>query len=150
MIWKPNVTVAAVIEQDGRYLLVEETVQGGSEIMLNQPAGHLDPDESIIEGAVRETLEETAYTFVPQYLLGVYQWHSSCNDTTYLRFALSGDVTNHDSNRILDSGIIRTIWLSLAEMTESIHRHRSPLVMQCVRDHVAGKHYPLEILTYYN
>ncbi|SFP73732.1 NUDIX domain-containing protein [Nitrosomonas cryotolerans] len=150
MIWKLNVTVAAVIEQNGRYLLVEETIQGVSKIMLNQPAGHLDPGESIIEGTVRETLEETAYTFVPQYLLGIYQWHSSCNDTTYLRFALGGDATNHDSERILDSGIIRTTWLSVAEMNESIDRHRSPLVMQCVRDHLAGKHYPLEMLTYYN
>tara|TARA_R110002073_G_scaffold9242_2_gene47844 strand:- start:1565 stop:2017 length:453 start_codon:yes stop_codon:yes gene_type:complete len=148
MIWKPNATVAAVVEQDGKFLLVEEEPQAGYGVMLNQPAGHLDPDESIVQAVIRETLEETAYTFEPHYLLGVYQWHSSSNDTTYLRFAFSGCVTDHNSERVLDTGIIRAAWLSFDEMSQSISRHRSPLVMQCVQDYLAGKRYPLELLTF--
>ena len=107
MIWKPNVTVAAVVEQNGRYLLVEEEPEAGSGLFLNQPAGHLDPGESIIHGAIRETLEETAYTFVPEYVLGIYQWYSHCVDTTYLRFAFGGHVTQHDPERKLDTGILQ-------------------------------------------
>lgn len=149
MIWKPNVTVAAVIEKDGKYLLVEEEFEEGSGLFLNQPAGHLDPGESIVQGVIRETLEETAYTFVPEYLLGIYQWHSHRADTTYLRFAFGGRITNHDPGRVLDIGILRAAWFGLDETHQMIHRHRSPLVMQCIRDYVAGKHYPLELLTYY-
>ena len=96
MIWKPNVTVAAVIEQKGKFLLVEEQPEIGLETVFNQPAGHLEPGESIPEGAIRETMEETGYTFVPYWLQGVYNWHSSVNDTTYLRFAFSGEVKDFD------------------------------------------------------
>lgn len=149
MIWKPNVTVAAIIEQDGKYLLVEEEPEAGSGLFLNQPAGHLDPGESIMQGAIRETLEETAYTFVPEYLLGIYQWHSQRVDTTYLRFAFGGRVTSHDPERVLDHGILRADWFGLDEIHHMIHRHRSPLVMQCIQDHIAGKRYPLELLTCY-
>lgn len=149
MIWKPNVTVAAIIEQNGKYLLVEEEPEAGSGFFLNQPAGHLDPGESIIHGAIRETLEETAYTFVPEYLLGIYQWHSQRVDTTYLRFAFYGHVTQHDPERTLDSGILRAAWFSLDEINQMNHRHRSPLVMQCIQDHIAGKQYSMELLTHY-
>jgi 8-oxo-dGTP pyrophosphatase MutT (NUDIX family) len=146
MIWKPNVTVAAVIEQDGKYLLVEERTAGGK--LFNQPAGHWEPDESIIQGAIRETLEETGYTFVPQWLLGIYRWHSRANDVIYLRFAFAGSVAGYDPERTLDDGILRAAWFSLDEIRASIPRHRSPLVMQCIEDHLAGKHYPLDILTH--
>ncbi len=149
MIWKPNVTVAAIIEQDGKYLLVEEEPEAGSGLFLNQPAGHLDPGESIMQGAIRETLEETAYTFVPEYLLGIYQWHSQRVDTTYLRFAFGGRVTSHDPERVLDHGILRAAWFDLDEIHHMIDRYRSPLVMQCIQDHIAGKRYPLELLTHY-
>jgi 8-oxo-dGTP pyrophosphatase MutT (NUDIX family) len=150
MIWKPNVTVAAVIEQEGKYLLVEEETETGTGVLLNQPAGHLDPGESIIQAAIRETLEETAYTFDPEYLLGIYQWYSSSNDTTYLRFAFCGPVTNHDSERALDKDIHRAAWFSLGDIGKAIHRHRSPLVMMCIQDYMAGKRYPLALLTHYN
>ncbi|MBP6367185.1 MAG: NUDIX hydrolase [Nitrosomonas sp.] len=149
MIWKPNVTVATVIEQDGKYLLVEEEPEAGAGLFLNQPAGHLDPGESIIQGAIRETLEETAFTFVPEYLLGVYQWHSQRVATTYLRFAFYGRVTDHDANRVLDDGILRADWFSLDEIRQNIQRHRSPLVMQCIQDHIVGKRYPLDLLNHY-
>jgi len=146
MIWKPNVTVAAVIKQDGKYLLVEEQTAGGE--LFNQPAGHWEPDESIIQGVIRETLEETGYTFVPQWLLGIYRWHSRVNDVIYLRFAFAGSVVGYDPERALDDGILRAAWFSLDEIRASIPRHRSPLVMQCIEDHLAGKHYSLGILTH--
>ncbi len=148
-IWKPNVTVAAVVEQNGKYLLVEEEPEPGLGLFLNQPAGHLDPGESIVQGTIRETLEETAYTFVPEYLLGIYQWHSQQVDTTYLRFAFAGHVTHRDPQRKLDTGILRADWFDVDEIVRNIERHRSPLVMQCIRDHQAGKRYPLELLTHY-
>ncbi len=148
MVWKPNVTVAAVVEQDGKYLLVEEQTNNGE--LFNQPAGHWEPDESIIQGAIRETLEETGYTFVPQWLLGIYRWHSPANNITYLRFAFAGTVSSHDPDRTLDTGILRAAWFSVDEIRGLIPRHRSPLVMQCIDDHLAGKHYPLEIFTHYD
>ena len=146
MIWKPNVTVAAVVEQDGKYLLVEEQTNNGE--LFNQPAGHWEPDESIIQGTIRETLEETGYTFVPQWLLGIYRWHSPANNIIYLRFAFAGTVSGYDPGRTLDTGILRAAWLSVDEIRGLIPRHRSPLVMRCIEDHLAGRHYPLEILTH--
>lgn len=148
-IWKPNVTVAAVIEQDGKFLLVEEEPEAGSGLFINQPAGHLDPGESIIQGAIRETLEETAYTFVPEFLVGIYHWHSQRIDTTYIRFAFGGRVTHHDPHRVLDTGILQAAWFNPEEVNQMIQRHRSPLVMQCIRDYQAGKRYPLELLMHY-
>lgn len=149
MTWKPNVTVAAVIEQDGKYLLVEED-QRDLGILLNQPAGHLEPNESIIQASIREVLEETAYSFTPQWLIGIYHWHSCAVDTTFLRFALSGVVRDFDPSRTLDSGILRAAWFDLDEIRGRRNSHRSPLVMRCIEDYLAGKRYPLEILTHYD
>jgi len=148
MIWKPNVTVAAVIKQNDKYLLVEEQTNHG--ILFNQPAGHLEPNESIVDGVIRETLEETGYTFAPQSLLGIYRWCSHRNNTIYLRFAFSGIAIKHDNNRKLDDGIVRATWLNINEIHDLSHRHRSPLVIKCIEDHLAGKHYPLEILTHFD
>ena len=146
MIWRPNVTVAAVIEKAGRYLLVEEQTSNG--LLFNQPAGHLEPGESIIHGAVRETLEETGYTFVPRSVLGIYHWHSLAEDTTFIRFAFSGSVSGHDPGRALDTGIVRAGWFGLDEIRNMTYCHRSPLVMKCIEDHLAGKGCPLDILTH--
>ncbi len=148
MIWKPNVTVAAIIERDGKFLLVEEETSAG--VRCNQPAGHLEADESLVDAVVRETLEESAYHFVPQHLLGIYRWHSDESDTTYLRFAFTGMITGHEPGRKLDSGIIRTLWQSHEEIRDSRSRHRSPLILRCVEDHLAGKRYPLELLVHYD
>ena len=112
-------TVAAVVEQEGKYLLVEEQTCNG--LLFNQPAGHLEPDESIIQGAVRETLEETGYTFVPQWLLGVYRWHSSSDNTTFLRFAFTGSVTDYDPDRLLDAGILRAGWFGVDEIRAMVY-----------------------------
>ncbi len=147
MVWKPNVTVAAVIERDGRYLLVEEeTAQG---LRYNQPAGHLESHESLLTAVTRETLEESAYHFTPSALIGIYRWHAPESDTTYLRFAFSGEITGHDEHRQLDTGILRAVWLTLDEIRATQARHRSPLILRCIEDHQAGKRYPLEILVHY-
>ena len=148
MIWKPNVTVAAVIEQNGKYLLVEETPKG-TEIKLNQPAGHLEPGESILQACSREVLEETGYSFQPEVLTGIYHWTASSNGITYLRFTFSGKVTGFDPARKLDTGIIRASWFSMDEIREKQAIHRTPLVMQCITDYLTGKSYSLDILQYY-
>jgi 8-oxo-dGTP pyrophosphatase MutT (NUDIX family) len=148
MIWKPNVTVAAVIERDGKFLLVEEETSQG--LRYNQPAGHLEADESLLAAVTREVLEESAYHFVPQHLLGIYRWHSSESDTTYLRFAFTGALTGHDPGRPLDNGILQAVWLTPAEIGATQSRHRSPLILRCVEDYLAGKRYPLELLTHYD
>jgi phosphatase NudJ len=146
--WKPNVTVAAVIERDGRYLLIEEHTPEG--LRLNNPAGHLDPGESPLQGAVRETLEETARVFTPDRLVGVYmarfQRPAIDQDVTYLRFAFGGTVGEADPARTLDTGIVRTLWMTLAEVRASRDRHRSALVLRCIEDFAAGKRYPLDLM----
>jgi 8-oxo-dGTP pyrophosphatase MutT (NUDIX family) len=148
MIWKPNVTVAAVIERDGKFLLVEEHTSEG--LRYNQPAGHLEAGESLLDAVVRETLEESAYHFIPQHLLGIYRWYSGESDTTYLRFAFTGQITGHQPGRKLDSGILQALWLSHEEILASRSRHRSPLILRCVEDYIAGKRYPLELLVNYD
>ncbi|MCR4300571.1 MAG: NUDIX hydrolase [Sulfuricaulis sp.] len=144
MIWKPNVVVAAIIERDGKFLLVEEKVDG--RLMLNQPAGHLDNGESLLEAVVRETLEETAWHFSPEALLGVYRWMHPDKGITYLRFAFIGHVTRHDEKRTLDHEIVRTLWLTPEEIRAEHARHRSPPVQRCLDDYLAGQSYPLELL----
>jgi 8-oxo-dGTP pyrophosphatase MutT (NUDIX family) len=145
--WKPSVTVAAVIERDGRYLLVEEHTPEG--LRLNNPAGHLDPGESPEQGVARETLEETAHAFTPRALVGVYlsRFQRGPQDITYLRFAFCGELGSLVAGRSLDQGIVRTVWLTPDEVRASATRHRSPLVLQCMEDHLAGRRYPLDLLS---
>jgi ADP-ribose pyrophosphatase YjhB (NUDIX family) len=145
-IWKPNVTVASIIERDGKFLLVEEETQRGA--VYNQPAGHLEFNESLVTAVVRETLEETAYHFMPRALLGVYHYYYGPGDTTYLRFAFVGDTTAHDPQRELDAGIIRAVWLTADEIRSNRAILRTPLVETCVDDYLAGKRYPLELLNH--
>lgn len=143
--WKPNVTVAAVIEQDGRFLLVEEEAADG--LRLNTPAGHLDPGESPAEGCARETLEETAHHFAPTALIGIYMARTrGAEDITYLRFAFTGTLGALEPHRPLDHGIVRTLWMTADEIRASAARHRSPLLLQCVEDYLAGKRHPLELI----
>ena len=146
-IWKPNVTVAALVERDGRFLLVEEETDDG--VRLNQPAGHLDEGESLVAACAREALEETAWHFQPRQLLGIYQWTRPQGDVTYLRFAFAGDLGEHEAQRPLDRGILRALWLTPAEIAASQSRHRSPLVLQCVEDWLSGRRYPLELMRHY-
>ena len=148
MVWKPNVTVAAIVEQDGKFLLVEE--EAGGQIVLNQPAGHWEQDESLIAGATREALEETGYDFRPTALVGIYRWPHPKKEITYLRFAFAGEIAGHDAQRKLDDGIIRAVWLTPAEIQRDMARHRSPLVLRCIDDYLAGKRYPLDLLTHFD
>jgi 8-oxo-dGTP pyrophosphatase MutT (NUDIX family) len=151
--WKPSVTVAAIIERriDGasEFLLVEEHTPEG--LKLNNPAGHLDPEESLQQGVVREVLEETACVFTPDRLVGVYlsrfQRPASGEDVTFVRFAFGGTVGAPDPARRLDAGIVRTLWMSVAELRASRARHRSPHVLGCVEDYLAGRRYPLDAIT---
>jgi 8-oxo-dGTP pyrophosphatase MutT (NUDIX family) len=148
--WKPNVTVAAICERDGKFLLVEE--KGHDGIVLNQPAGHLEAGESLLEAVVRETLEETAYRFTPEFLVGVYVWqYAKGNDvsrTTYMRFAFAGTAGAHEAERALDTGIVRALWLTRDEIQRESTRHRTPVLMRCVDDFLAGRRYPLELIAH--
>ena len=147
MIWKPSVTVAAIIERDRKFLLVEEETSDG--IRFNQPAGHLDPGESLIAAAAREALEETAHEFTPNALIGIYMSRYVSSRTkeevTYLRFAFAG-VLGAAHDRPLDEGILRTVWMSRDELIATQEMHRSPLVLQCVDDYLAGRSHPLSMI----
>jgi 8-oxo-dGTP pyrophosphatase MutT (NUDIX family) len=151
--WKPSVTVAAIIESQGRFLLVEELTPEG--LRLNNPAGHLDPGESPVQGCAREALEETAREFVPTALVGIYLSRfqrgspstPAFEDITYLRFAFCGNVGEAIAGRSYDTPIVRTVWLSPDEIRASVGRHRSPLVVQCMEDYLAGVRLPLSCVT---
>jgi 8-oxo-dGTP pyrophosphatase MutT (NUDIX family) len=148
--WKPNVTVAAIIERvvEGRqeFLLVEEETSDG--LRLNNPAGHLDHGETPQQGAEREALEETARRFTPDSLVGIYlsrvRRPANGDDVTYLRVAFGGHAAEPDPRRALDAGIVRTLWMNLAEVRASRDRHRSPLVLRCIEDRIAGRRFPLD------
>ena len=146
--WKPSVTVAAIIERQGRFLLVEEHTPEG--LRLNNPAGHLDPGEGPVEACAREALEETAHLFTPTHLVGVYlsrfQRLATGEDITYLRFAFAGELGGAVPGRTLDEGIVRTLWLTPEEIRASRDRHRSPLVLQCMEDHLAGRRHALDLI----
>ena len=144
-VWKPSVTVAGIIERDGRFLFVEERADGRR--VLNQPAGHLDPGESLVAACAREVLEETAHRFAPTSLVGVYRWHYAKKDVTFLRFAFAGTLEGVEAGRRLDKEIIAVHWLTRDELAARAAEHRSPLVLQCVDDFLAGRHYPLELLS---
>jgi len=146
MVWKPDVTVAAVAEIDGRFLFVEERASG--RVVVNQPAGHLEDGETFLEAVVRETLEETAWRFEPQALLGVYVWRPEHQHRTFLRVAYTGTVSDHDPARPLDRGILRTRWLTRMQLADPRLRLRSPLVTQCVDDYLAGTRHPLALISH--
>lgn len=143
-IWKPHVVVAAVIERDGSFLLVEEQTEEG--IRFNQPAGHLEEGETLEAAVRREVFEETAHHFEPQALLGVYRWRHPRKARTYLRFAFLGCITGHEPDSPLDTGILRAAWLTEDEIRASQDRHRSPLVLRCIQDYRAGRRHPLDLI----
>jgi ADP-ribose pyrophosphatase YjhB (NUDIX family) len=144
MVWKPNVTVAAVAQRQGRFLLIEEVTSRG--LLFNQPAGHLEAGESLVDAVAREALEESAYSFRATALIGVYHYRSTSEGVTYLRFAFAGEVDDHDPERALDQGIVRAVWLAPDDIRRETPRHRSPLVMRCIDDYLAGRRYPLSLL----
>jgi len=145
MTWKPSVTVAAVAQHGDRFLLIEERISG--RLVLNQPAGHLDPGESLIAACRREVLEETAHHFEPKALVGVYRWHYAQKDVTFLRFCFTGDIVGEEGGRTLDKAIVRVHWLTAEELAARSAEHRSPLVQRCVDDYRAGRRFPLEVFS---
>ena len=145
-VWKPSVTVAAVMRRDDRFCLVEEEVDG--RLVYNQPAGHWEPGETLADACAREALEETAHAFRPTHLLGVYRWHYGPKDVTFLRFAFLGEVLGA-TDRPLDREIRRVVWLTADEARAVRDRHRSPLVMACIDDSLAGRRFPLDVVRHY-
>jgi 8-oxo-dGTP pyrophosphatase MutT (NUDIX family) len=144
MIWTPHVTVAAVIEQDGRFLLVQERESGRT--VLNQPAGHLEDGESLVQAVIRETLEETGWHFRPESVIGMYRWRHPVKGVTYLRVTFSGTGLSHDAGLPLDEVIEATLWMSVGEIRRQPDMLRSPLVLKSIEDYLAGARYPLSVL----
>ena len=147
MQWKPNTTVAAIIERNNQFLLVEEDIEG--KLVFNQPAGHLEKGETLIEAVKREVLEETAFEFTPEFLIGIYLYPNPNNkEITYLRFCFFGTYTKKQNKRKLDNGIVRTVWMSKKEI-EQQDRMRSPMVLKCINDYLKRNSYPLTLLNYF-
>ncbi len=146
--WQPDVTVATVVVREGRLLMVEEQV--GGKRVFNQPAGHLEPDESLTEAALRETREETGWDVQLTAFIGAYQWKAAKTAASegrhYLRFAFAAEPVAHDAARALDEGIVQALWMSPTELQQAQARHRSPLVWQVVADYLAGRRSPLSML----
>lgn len=145
-IWLPHVVVAAIVEREGKFLVVEEHTAEG--LRLNQPAGHWERGETLIEAVRREALEETAHRVEPTALIGCYTTHHPRRDITYLRFAYLCRVSGVDHERALDAGIVRTLWLAPDELAAHPTPHRSPLVMRCVQDYLAGRRFPLDFVSH--
>lgn len=143
-LWKPNAVVATIVERDGRFLLVEEEADGRA--VFNQPAGHLDPGETLLHAAKRETLEESGWHVEPFDIVGIYLAEPPGKDLTYLRFCFRARAVSHDAARPLDKEIIRAVWLTREELLAEQHRHRSPLVMRCIDDAIAGHSFPLAMI----
>ena len=144
--WKPpSVTVAAVIERGGKFLFVEERID--CRLVLNQPAGHLDPGESLIDACRREVLEETAHRFEPRALVGIYRWYYAAKDVSFLRFSFAGDILGEEAGRALDKEIVRLHWLTPGQLEARKGEHRSPLVAKCVADFLAGRRFALDIFS---
>ena len=141
---RPDLTVAAVVERDGRFLLVEERV--GTQLVFNQPAGHVERGEQLVAAVIRETLEETAWDFRPEALVGVYFWGVPEKHRSFMRFAFTGEVTSHDKTRRLDRGILRAVWLTHEQIVERTPRLRSPMVLRCIEDYLQGQRYPLDLV----
>ncbi|MGO4220367.1 NUDIX hydrolase [Lysobacter sp. TAF61] len=147
--WQPDVTVATIVVDGGRLLVVEESV--GGRLVLNQPAGHLEPDESLLEAALRETLEETGWHVRLTAFVGAYQWKAPDNGDGsggrhYLRFAFAAEPVRHDPARPLDDGIVRAVWMTPSQLQAARDRHRSPLVWRAAADFLAGHRHPLELV----
>jgi 8-oxo-dGTP pyrophosphatase MutT (NUDIX family) len=147
MTWRPDLTVAAIVQrEDGRFLIVEERI--GPAILFNQPAGHVEDGESIPEAVIRETLEETAWHFVPQHLVGLYLWRNPLNGRSILRVAFCGEARTHETGRALDRGILAAHWMTREALVAQPARLRSPLVLQCIDDYLAGRRFDLSALSH--
>ena len=143
MNWSPHITVACVLERSSQFLLIEEKVDG--QLVLNQPAGHWEQNETLLQATVRETLEEAAWHYTPTHLTGIYQWQHPASGETYLRFCFTGELLEQDKDRQLDEGIERAIWLTYDQLKQRKNMHRSPLVQKCVDDYLKGQRFELTL-----
>ncbi|MDH5546520.1 MAG: NUDIX hydrolase [Gammaproteobacteria bacterium] len=143
--WKPRVTVAAVIERENKFLIVEEEIDG--KIVLNQPAGHWEDGETLIEAVIRETREETGWLFSPEAIIGIYHWRHPRSGDTYLRFAFCGEISDYNANQPLDDGIVAANWYTKEELQKRGAQHRSPQLMLCIEEYQRGIRVPLDIIT---
>ncbi len=144
MTWKPHTTVAAIIERNNKFLMVEELAHGKH--VINQPAGHLDPDESLIDAVIRETNEETAWQFKPEFITGIYLWKHPENQKSFLRVAFCGSCNKHNPGQPLDEGILQAVWKTREQLIQDTDKLRSPMVIRCIDDYLAGKRYPINML----
>ncbi|MBV4457786.1 NUDIX hydrolase [Pseudomonas sp. COR58] len=144
MAWQPHITVATIVEDNGRFLMVEEHKAGRN--VLNQPAGHLDPDETLIEAAIRETLEETGWDVEPSAVIGIYLYTAPSNGVTYQRVCFSANPLKHHPDRRLDDGIVGAKWLTRDELLEQREHWRSDLIIRCIDDYLAGNRFGLELI----
>ncbi|MEJ2308751.1 MAG: NUDIX hydrolase [Gammaproteobacteria bacterium] len=145
MIWTPRTTVAAVIERDDRFLMVREDA-GTGDIVINQPAGHLEESETLLDAVVRESLEETAWHITPEALVGIYKWRIPPDGLTYVRYCFAARALSEDSARTLDDGILAADWMTAEAIRRQSRAHRSPMVQQCIDDYLTGRRYPLELI----
>lgn len=148
MSWTPHATVATIVEKEGRFLCVEELASGSK--VINQPAGHVDEGETIEAAAVRETFEETGWHVTPEYISGFYTYYAEENGVTYHRFCFVAKAESFDPSSPLDEGIIAAHWFTREELEARADQLRSPMVLKCIDDYLAGKHYPLELITEFN
>ena len=143
MNWSPHITVAAILERNNQFLFVEERVNGA--LVLNQPAGHWEQGETLLDASIRETLEETAWHYQPSYITGIYQWLHPETKETFLRFCFTGELQEHEAQRKLDDDIERAVWLSYDQLSARHKNHRSPLVQQCLNDYIKGQRFDLSL-----
>jgi ADP-ribose pyrophosphatase YjhB (NUDIX family) len=144
MAWPPHITVAAIVEKDGKFLMVEEL--SGGELVYNQPAGHLDPNETLLQAAIRETYEESGWHIEPTHVLGVSRYIADHNDTLYYRTSFIATAISYDSHATLDTGITRALWLSYEELKAQPEKLRSPLVLKNIEQYLNGERYPLSLI----
>ncbi len=144
MSWAPHVTVATTVERENRFLMVYEEADGKK--VFNQPAGHLDPDETLAQAAVRETLEETGWTVQLTGVVGIDLYVAPSNGITYLRTTFIAQAMSHDKARALDTGIIEAVWLTYEELLLRRSQLRSPMTLKVIEDYRAGKKFPLSVL----
>lgn len=142
---RPKVTVAAIVERDGRFLFVEEHDTHGA-LVINQPAGHVEGGETLLQATIRETFEETGWHIQPEHLVGLYLWSRPDAKASYLRVAIAGRAERHDPDSPLDDGILRALWLTPQELAERRASLRSPMVLSCLEDYLAGQRHPLAVL----
>ena len=146
MRWSPHITVAAVLEKDQQFLFVQENI--ADKRVINQPAGHLEDNETLLQATCREVLEETGWYYQPTSLVGIYHWKSPNDAETFIRFCFTGYLIEHDASRELDNVIEQVLWLSMDEVQKRKHEMRSPLVTRCVEDYQSGSRIDLSVLNH--